>query len=91
MRNILPFTSLRKLFYSMIHCHLLYGIVIWGNTYDNHLKISIIFQNKAVEIVAGKQRQDHVKPFYHRLQILKLKDLYALVGKLMQNVSFVNH
>ena len=58
----------------MVHSHLFYGIVIWGNTYDNSLKRLIILQNKVVKIVAGGQRQEHVTPFYHRLQILKLKD-----------------
>ena len=77
LRNILPFTALRKLYYSMIHSHLIYGIVMWGYTsYDNHLKRLIILQNKAAKIVAGGQRQDHVTPFYHRFQILKLKNLY---------------
>ena len=77
LRNILPFTALRKLYCSMIHSHLLYGIAIWGYTYDNHLKRLIILQNKAVKIVARGQRQDHVTPFYHRFQILKLKNLYS--------------
>ena len=61
----------------MIHSHLLYGIVMWGYTYDNHLKRLIILQNKAVKTVAGGQRQDRVTPFYHRFQILKLKNLYS--------------
>ena len=70
--------------YSMVHSHLLYGIVIWGNTYDNYLKRLIILQNKAVTIVTGRQRQNHVTPFYHQLQILKRKDLYVYeVAKLM--------
>ena len=72
----------------MVHSQLLHGIVIWGNTHDNHLKRLIIFQNKAVKIVAGGQRNDHVTPFYHRLQILKLKDLYKYeVAKLMHKNS----
>ena len=73
----------------MVHSHLLYGIVIcWGNTYDNHLKRFIIFQNKVAKIVADGQRHDHVTPFYHRLQILKLKDLYKYeVAKLMHKNS----
>ena len=78
LRNILLFTAHRKWYYSVVHSHFLYGIVICGNTYDYHLKRLIILQNKVVEIVAGGQRQDHVTPFYHRLQILKLKDLYVL-------------
>ena len=62
----------------MVHSHLLYGIVYCGSTYDNHLKRLIILQNKVVKIVAGGQRQEHVTPFYHGLQILKLKDLHVL-------------
>ena len=88
LRNILPFTAPKTLYYSMVHSHLLYGIVTWGNAHDNHLKRLIISQNKAVKIVAGGQRQDHVTPFYHRLQILKLKDLYKYeVAKLMHKNS----
>ena len=41
-------------YYRMFHSHLLYGIVIWGDAYDNHLKRLIILQNKAVKIVACK-------------------------------------
>ena len=52
------------------------------------MKRLIIFQNKAVKIVAGGQRHDQVTPFYHRLQILKLKDLYKYgVAKLMHKNS----
>ena len=67
--------------------HLLHGIVIWGHTYDNHLKRLIILRNKAVKIVAGGQRQDHVTPFYHRLQILKLKGLYVYRMKSQNKVA----
>ena len=82
LRNILPFAAHRKWYYSMVDSHLLYGIVIWGNSYDNYLKRLIILQNKVVKTVAGGQRQEHVTPFYHRLHILKLKDLYVLYIKL---------
>ena len=68
--------------------HLLYCIVILGNTYDNHLQRLIILQNKAVKIVSGGQRKDHVTPFYCRSQILKPKDLYVYEeAKLMHKNS----
>ena len=73
----------------MVHSHLLYDIVIWGKTYDNHFKKLYILQNKAVKIVAGEQWQDHVTPFYHLLQILKLKSLYGYeVAKLIHKNSW---
>ena len=51
----------------------------------------IILQNKAVKVVAGEQRQVHVTPFFHQLQILKLKDLYEYhVVKFMHKNSQKN-
>jgi len=38
LRHILPLKALQNLYYSMVHPHLLYSIVIWGNTYDKYLK-----------------------------------------------------
>jgi len=38
LRHTLPLKALRNLYYSMVHPHLLYGIAIWGNTYDKYLK-----------------------------------------------------
>ena len=47
-----------------------------------------IFQNEAVKIVAGGRRQNHVTPFYRRLQILKVKNLHVFeVAKLMHKNS----
>jgi len=36
--HTLPATALRNLYYSMIHPHLLYEIVIWGNAYEKLIK-----------------------------------------------------
>ena len=48
----------------------------------------IILQNKTVKIAAGEQQHDHVTTFYHRLLVLKLKDLYVYeVAKLMHKNS----
>ena len=68
----------------MIHPHLLYGITVWGNAFDKHLKRLATLQNKAVKLISGAQWRDHVTPIYLKLQILKLNDLYLYeVAKLM--------
>ena len=53
LRNVLPPKALLVLYYSMIHPHLLYGIVIWGNTYEKYLKGLRTLQNKAVKVLGG--------------------------------------
>ena len=86
--HILPKSALRNLYHSMIHPHLLYGITVWGNAFDKHLKRLATLQNKAVKLISGAQWRDHVTPSYLKLQILKLNDLYLYeVAKLMHNHS----
>ena len=38
LRHFLPKSALRNLHHSMIHFHLFYGITVWGNAFDKHLK-----------------------------------------------------
>jgi len=60
----------------MVHPHLLYGIAIWGNTHDKYLKKLVTLQNKAVKLIGRANWRDNATPYYKKLQILKLKDIY---------------
>ena len=53
LKQVLPASALRTLYYSMIHPHLRYGVVIWGSTFKTHLGKLWILQNKALRIIAG--------------------------------------
>jgi len=46
LRHTLPATALHNLYYSIIHPHLLYGIVMWGSCYEKHLKNSKFYKIK---------------------------------------------
>ena len=61
----------------MIHPRLLYGITVWENAFDKHLKRFATLQNKAVKLISGAQWHDHITPSYLKLQIFKLNDLYS--------------
>ena len=52
LKQVFPISALRTLYYSMIHPHLLYGIVIWGSTFKTYLGKLSVLQNKALRIVA---------------------------------------
>ena len=82
IRHYLPETALLKIYYSQIHSHLLYGLIIWGSTFPTYLKKLITLQNKAVKFICAAKFCDSSSPYYKRLKILKLTDLYKLeVGK----------
>ena len=50
LRHLLPLKALQNLYCSLIHAHLLYGIIIKGNAYKTDLKRLTTLQNRAVKI-----------------------------------------
>ena len=75
-------TALLKIYYAQVHSHLLYGFIICGSTFSTYLKKLITLQNKAVKFLCAAKFCDSSSPYYKRLKILKLTDLYKLeVGK----------
>ena len=82
IRHYLPETALFKIYYAKIHSHLLYGLIIWISTFPTYLKKLITLQTKAVKFICAAKFCDSSSPYYKRLKILKLTDLYKLeVGK----------
>jgi len=78
IRNLLPLSALRMLYFSIIHSRLQYDIILWRSTYDYILKEVETRQNDIIQTICGKSRTEHVIPFFKQLEILKLRDLYKL-------------
>ena len=75
LRHILPKSAHRNLYHLVIYPHLLYGITVWGNSFDKHLKTLGTLRNKAVKLISAAQWLDHVAPPDLKVQILKLNNL----------------
>ena len=87
LKFVLPKDALIKLYNALFHPHLLYGLVIWGSTYPSYLMIISTLRNKVVKLVGGSAFQDRATPFYYKLNIPKLTDLYKIeISKLMYNM-----
>ena len=78
LKPILPLIALLKLYYSMVHSHLLYGLVVWGINFSFLSKKLNSIQNKAVKLIGERNYLDRVTLYYSKLNILKLPDLYKL-------------
>ena len=76
IKYILPRSAKLKLYYSLVHQHLLYGLPVWGSTFPSNQSKLCTYQNKVVKIIGGGKFKDHATPYYHQLNILKLPDLY---------------
>ena len=75
LKSCLPKPALLKLYYAVVHSHLLYCLAIWGSTFPSYLNKLASLQNKAVKLVAGGKYRDHVTSFSFQINVIKLSDL----------------
>ena len=78
LRFDLNFDTLINLYNALIYPFLIYGIVIWGNTYPSTHQPLIILQKKATRIMTFSQFDAHSSPLFKSLHILKFPDLVTL-------------
>ena len=75
LKPIFPQNALFKLYYSLVHFHVLYGLVVWGSIFPSYLKKLNLIQNKAVKLIGGGNYLNRAMPYYSKLKIFKLSDL----------------
>ena len=78
LKSALTQNSLLKIYYALVHPHLLYGITIWGSTYSSYIDKIYRLQNKAVKLIGGGKFREKATPYYGKLKILKIQDLYNI-------------
>ena len=95
LKSILPTTTMRSLYYSLIHPYLLYCLSVWGSTYRTHLNSLFLVQKRAIRLISNASYNEHTNPLFLFHKILKLEDLYLFqlgvyVFKNLENFNFVS-
>ena len=72
LKNYLPTHALFKLYYTLMHSHLLYGLIVWGNTYPTFLSKLNTLQNKTLLIVTKSEWYQNVLPLYQKFNFYKI-------------------
>jgi hypothetical protein len=67
-----------KRIYNFVQPLLIYGIHLWGATFEKGLTRIQKLQKKAIRLLTGAKKMDHSEPRLNGLGILKLDDLYKL-------------
>ena len=75
VKNLLSEKALKTLYYSLIHCHLVYGIHIWSSTAAGNLKDLKVKQKSAVRTITLSKYNAHTMPLFKKLKILPLDSL----------------
>ena len=75
LRHYIDLSILLKLYYALIYPFLIYGIIIWGNTYESTLKPIFILQKKVLRTITFSQYDSPSSPLFKSLQVIKFYDL----------------
>jgi len=76
VKQVQPYSCLKTLYYSLIHSHLSYGILAWGNAAQSILHHTIILQKRALRIIRNAKSNSHTDPLFRHSRVLKLHDIY---------------
>ena len=68
-KHLLSQIHLKTLYYSLIHPYLLYGIRLWGDTYQKHVKKLERVQKRAVRAIMGAKYNDPSTPLFKTLNM----------------------
>ena len=89
VKHILPYTSLKTLYATLIHPYLSYGILAWGNANAATLHKTNMLQKRAIRTIHNSWYKSHTDPLFKCSQILKLNDLHEFQIALFMH-DFVN-
>jgi len=74
-KNILNQKSLKMLYYSLVHCYLIYGIQVWACAPSYILTDLFKKQKIAIRIISHAKYNAHTEPLFKTLDILPLPSL----------------
>ncbi len=77
-KRLLSVENLRSLYFSLVHSHLTYGNMIWGNACQYRLNRLVILQKKCVRNICKKPYNEESSPLFKELCIPKLIDISSL-------------
>jgi len=75
-KRIIPLDSLKTLYTALIHPHISYGILAWGNVNKNTLKPLEILQKRAIRTINRAHFNSHTEPLFKSSAVLKVSDQY---------------
>lgn len=76
VKNVLPSSCMKMLYFTLFHSHLCYGIMLWGpNMSAKYKKKIFVNQKKIIRIIHNKSHGTHTVPLFQNSKILQLSDL----------------
>ena len=78
LRNLANTSTLLQIYFSLIHSHLSYAIIIWGDAPKTLITSLLKLQKKALRIINRKSPRTSCRPLFRKHNILTVTSLYIL-------------
>ena len=75
IKSVLPRSTLRSLYFTLIYPYINYCNIIWSNTFSSHMHPLKVLQKRAIRIINNKPSRDHTHELFINSGILKLEDI----------------
>ena len=66
VKHFLPVESLKTLYFALIHPHILYGILAWGNATPSVLHKTVVLQKRAIRTINKSTYNSHTEPLFKK-------------------------
>lgn len=76
-RKVLNESTLVTIYNSFIYPYITYGLEVWGNAAEIHLKPMIVLQKRAIRIIKSAHYREHTPPLFKSCNLLQFKDVYT--------------
>ena len=76
LRDKLPVSMLKDMYYAFVYTHILYGIELYANTTNTNLNKLITLHNKLLRILQSKPRTTHTRQLYLNYNVLPIPELH---------------
>jgi hypothetical protein len=82
VKNMLTKNCLRALYFSLVHSHICYGILAWGNCNEKALHRTVLLQKRAIRTINNAKFKSHTDPLFKATNIMKITDQYIFQSTL---------
>lgn len=84
LKELVPSSTLRIIYFALVHSVLNYGISVWGGVYKSNKRCLVVTQKLLVRLINKVNRLTPSKPLFARNNILNIDEMYcSSVGRTM--------
>ena len=70
--------ALKALYFTLVHCHLIYALPIWSCTTNKILQPIVTKQKIAIRLITGSKFNSHTEPLFKKLNIVPFNNLISI-------------